>query len=323
MLVQTSAALTLLTTRPGARAQGVNTPEGKLVYGFSSGSIASLMGDMLLEHLRQSNVANLRMTYMPGNSSRLAHETGKRANPDGRSLLLASSTSITLFSQIYGKRLNYEVKDFTPIAPLYAFTRMLVVGTCVPASVKTVDDYMKWVQLNPTQSNVGISAIGSGSHFAVMQLAQSRDTVLRPVTYRGTGGAMKDLVTGNLPAAIILADQNTQHLESGQIRVLAVTSTGRWPTWPDVPTLKELGVPECAFSEWHGVLGPLGMDPAKVQSLNMGIRRALRQDNMVTAARRVGLSLLDMDTAQFSELIAKDAEQWRRVFGVTHFHGLE
>jgi tripartite-type tricarboxylate transporter receptor subunit TctC len=323
MLTKVGAALALLNTGLGARAQDQDNPEGKLVYGFASGSIASLMGDMLLDHLRQEHVARLKMSYMPGNGSRLAQEFVKRAPPDGGTLALVSSTSLTLFSQLYGKRLNYEVKDFTPIAPLYAFTRMLIVGTAVPASVKTVDDYMKWVQLNPTQSHIGVSAIGSGSHFAAMMLAQSRDTVLRPVTYRGTGAALKDMVSGNLPAAFVLTDQNTQLLESGQIRVLGVTSEGRWPTWPDVPTLKEQGVADCALSEWHGVLGPVNMDPAKVHALNLGIRRALRQDNMVAAARKVGLKLIDVDPAQFSDMVAKDVEQWRKAVSVTRFHGLE
>jgi tripartite-type tricarboxylate transporter receptor subunit TctC len=236
---------------------------------------------------------------------------------------MISSTSLTLYTQVYGKRLNYEVKDFVPIAPLYAFTRVLIVGPSVPASVKSVDDYMKWVQLNPTQSQIGVSAIGSGSHFAAMMLAQSRDMVLRPVTYRGTGTALKDMLTGNLPAAIVLTDQNTQLIESGQIRVLGVTSNGRWPNWPDVPTLQEQGVPDCALSEWHGVFGPVNMDPAKVQSLNIGIRQALRQDNMIAAARKVGLKLLDMDPGQFSEFVAKDVAQWRQALSVTRFHPVE
>lgn len=322
MLAHTGAAFTLLSAR-GVQAQDTDNPEGKLVYGFASGSVASLMGDLLTDHLRHAHLANLRMSYLAGNGSRLAQEAIKRTAPDGHNLLMASSTSITLFSQVYGKKLNYSVKDFTPIAPLYAFTRMLVVGTAVPTGVKSVDDYVRWVQANPTQSNIGVSAIGAGSHFAAMLLAQSREMVLRPVTYRGTSAALKDLASGNLPAAIILTDQNTQLIESGQIRVLGVTSDGRWPTWPDVPTLKEQGVPECTISEWHGVFGPVGMDPVKVQTLNLGIRRALRQDDMVTAARRVGLKLLDMDTAQFTDHVAKDMEQWRRALSITRFHAME
>jgi len=321
ILTKAGAALALLNTGLGARAQ--DTPEGKLVYGFASGSIAGLMGDLLLDHLRQDHVARLKMNYLPGNGSRLAQEMVKSAPPDGGTLALVSSTSITLFSQVYGKRLNYEVKDFTPIAPLYSFTRMLIVGTAVPSSVKTVDDYMRWVQLNPTQSHIGVSAIGSGSHFAAMMLAQSRDMVLRPVTYRSTGAALKDLVSGNLPAAFVLTDQNTQLIDSGKIRVLGLTSDGRWPNWPDVPTLKEQGVPSCALAEWHGVLGPTNMDPGKVHALNVGIRRALRQDDMIATARKVGLKLLDLDPAQFAELIAKDAEQWRKTVQLTGFHGLD
>lgn len=323
MLIRTGASLAMFNANLGLQAQEVPNAEGKLVYGFAAGSVASLMGDMLLDHLRQDHVANFKMNYMPGNGSRLAHEFVKNASPDGNTLVLASSTSLTLFPYIYGKRLNYEVKDFTPIAPLYSFTRMLIVGTSVPTSVKTLDDYMKWVIANPTQSHIGVSAIGSGSHFAAMLLAQSRDTVLRAVTYRGTGGALKDLVSGDLPAAIILADQNTKYLETGQVRVLAVTSAGRWPTWPDVPTMKEQGVSDCAISEWHSILAPAGMDPNKVQTLNLAIRRALRQDDMVTAARRIGVSLVDMDTAQFSNLIAADQDQWHRATRLTRFHGLE
>lgn len=321
MLTQTGAALALLNTGLGLRAEGTTNTEGRLVYGFASGSVASLMGDLLLDNLREDGVANLRMQYMPGNGSRIAHESIKQATPDGNSLLMVSSTSLTLFSQIYGKRLHYEVQDFTPIAPLYAFTRLLVVGTCVPASVKTLDDYMKWVQANPTQSNIGVSAIGSGSHFAATQLGQSRDIVLRPVTYRGTDSALKDMASGNLPAAIIVTDQNSGLIEAGKVRVLAVTSANRWPTWPDVPTLKELGVPDGSLSEWHGVFGPAGMDPAKVQALNQGIRRALQKNNMVVAAKKVGLLLLDMDPMSFSTVVANDMDQWRRAVTATHFRG--
>jgi tripartite-type tricarboxylate transporter receptor subunit TctC len=318
-LVRGGALLAALQAPTVTRATAL---KGRLIYGFTGGGVASIVGDALTDALRDNGIADLKMAYLPGNGSRQAQEAVRAAAPDGATLLFNSSTSITLFPWLY-KRLNYDIKDFTAIAPLYSFTRIFAVGPRVPMSVQTIADYVTWVQANPSHANVGIPAIGSGAHFVVSALAQARNVVLRPVAYRGSAASAKDLGGGSLPAAVTMIGQSADLFAAGVLRPLAVASPARWPSLPQVPTLSEQGVPDCEVTEWHGVMGPAQMDQVLVKRLSEGIRHAVRQGPTRQWIDKLGLGATDVSPSEYTDMLQKDAARWQKTVQKTRFSATE
>lgn len=317
MMVHSAAALSAWHTPVFSQTQ-----PGRLIYGYASGGVATQVGDALTDTLRQRHHGDWRMQYLPGNGSRAAQETVKTAAPDGQTLLYGSSTSVTLFPALY-KRLNYTAQDYTPIAPLYAFPRIFAVGPRVPTAIKTIDDYIAWVQTNPSLANVGIPAIGSGAHFVVSVLSQAKNTVLRTVAYRGSSASAKDLSGGSLPAAVTMLGQSPELFASGVLRPLAVATPLRWPSLPGVPTLKEQGVEHCEVTEWHGVLAPAGMPEARTATLEAAMRDALQHPPVRDVILQLGLKPMDMGSAEFARHIAQDQAHWRDLVQRTRFSATE
>ena len=157
---------------------------------------------MLAEALRGAYASTVLVENKPGASARIAVEYVKNAEPDGSVMLFTPDFPMTLYPHSF-KSLSYDpLTDFTPVGP--ATTSMLSynVGPAVPASVKTLGDYVQWCKANPDKASYGTTSAGATPHFAGVMLSNEAKVPMNPVHYRGGAPALQDVVGGHIPASV-------------------------------------------------------------------------------------------------------------------------
>ena len=240
-LKHAAAPLALAALNPwGAWAQNTSLPleQVKIVNGFPAGGTADVtsrrIGDKLAgsAYTRGMGVVENKT----GAAGRIAVEAVKNAAPDGATLLLTPYSMMSIYPHIYSK-LSYDpFKDFVPVCLGSMLSHGLAVGPMVPASVRTVNDYLAWARANPKDANYGSPAAGSTPHFlgALMGLSQNVD--LKHVPYRGSVPGVADMIGGQLASMVTPHGDFIANHKAGKIRILATSGKTRSPFVPEVPT---------------------------------------------------------------------------------------
>ena len=285
------AALTALHPLAARAQTPAHTVEQvKIYYGFPAGSSGDNVARRVGEKLAGSAYSRLSgiVENKPGAGGRIALETLKTAPIDGSVLALAQVSAIANYPHIYSK-LNYTAQDFAPISIGAIMHHGLAVGPMVPASVKTVKDYLAWAKAHPDLANYGSPGAGSTPHFLGALLGINSGVELKHVPYRGTVPAVTDTVAGQIASAIGPCGDFLANYKAGKMRILATSGPQRFPSLPEVPTFAEAGFPELTTEEWFGFYAP-AKTPAKVQAqANAAINAALKEKSVTDSLAIMGL----------------------------------
>ncbi|MBE7368830.1 Bug family tripartite tricarboxylate transporter substrate binding protein [Ramlibacter pallidus] len=288
--VQTSAAFAALSAlAPALRAQGFEAP--KIINGFPAGGTADATARRVAERMGGTAYAKTPAVVenKPGAGGRIACEVVKAAKPDGATLLLTPYSMMSIYPHIY-RTLSYDpVKDFAPVSIAAVMTHALTVGPMVPASVKTVREYLAWAKANPDKASYGSPAAGSTPHFIGALLGLNHNVELKHVPYRGSAPAVADLIGGNLASTSTPTGDALANHRAGKVRILATSGAQRTPFTPDVPTYAEQGFPELTTEEWFGFYAPAGTPANVIANANAAIGQALKEKSVVDALALMGL----------------------------------
>lgn len=297
-----ATALTMTT----ATAQIVDGPI-RLLVGTPAGGSNDLVARSVAEKMREMTGQVVIVENKTGASQRLAVGEVKRAAPDGKTLVLATSGTFTIHPHIFPK-LEYDpVNDFTPIAGVVRFDSGIAVNADLP--IHNMQDFEKWVKEHPEQASYGTPGAGTVSHFTGILLGNALGVDLTHVPYRGGAPAMADLVGGQIPIVLnSLADLVEMH-KAGRIRVLGSSGNQRLSLLPDVPTLLEQGVNVDA-SVTLGIYGPAGMDPELVQKLNRAILEAAAQPDVQKRFVDYGLIPQPLSPSELAALLDRERKSW-------------
>lgn len=271
-----------------ALAQSV--PQAKVLYGFPAGSV----GDQVARRVGEkfANTAFSRsgavVDNRPGAGGRIALELLKASPADGSVLALSQASALSTYPHVYTK-LSYSPADFAPISTAAYMTFGLAVGPAVPASVRTVKDYIAWAKANPKEANYGSPGAGSTPHFVGALFGINAGLDLRHVPYRGSLPAVNDVVAGQIASSFTLTGDYLPFVKSGKLRVLATSGATRAPYLPDAPTFAELGYPEVVADEWFGFLAPAKTPPAVLAAAGAAINNALKDPAIVDGFFSIGL----------------------------------
>jgi len=172
----------------------------RIINGFPAGGTADATSRRVAEKMGGTPYSKNAAVVenKPGAGGRIACEVVKSAPPDGSTLLLTPYSCMSIYPHIY-RTLPYDpFRDFVPVSIAAVMTHALTVGPMVPASVRTVRDYLAWAKANPDKANYGSPAAGSTPHFLGALLGLSTNTDLKHVAYRGSAPAVADMIGGNL-----------------------------------------------------------------------------------------------------------------------------
>jgi tripartite-type tricarboxylate transporter receptor subunit TctC len=305
--VQSAASLAALGSFPlGAFAQALDAV--KIINGFPAGGTADAtsrrVGDKLGGTAYAKNAAVVE--NKPGAGGRIAVETVKAAAPDGATLLLTPYSCMSIYPHIY-KSLSYDpFKDFVPVSIAAVMTHALAVGPMVPASVKTVKDFLAWAKANPDKASYGSPAAGSTPHFLGALLGINNAVELKHVPYRGSLPAVADMIGGTIAATSTPTGDALANHKGGKIRILATSGAKRTPFTPDVATYAEQGFGELTTEEWFGFYLPARTPANVVANANAAINAALKDKAVIDSLGLMGLvaqgsTPAEMDKSQKDE----------------------
>ncbi len=287
--IQSAASLAAMGAFPmAAFAQAIE--QVKILYGFPAGSsgdsVARRVGEKLAGSAYTRNAAVV--DNKPGAGGRIALEQLKSSPADGSVLALAQVSALANYPYIYSK-LNYKPEDFAPVSIGAIMQHGLAIGPMVPASVKTVRDFVAWAKANPAQASYGSPGAGSTPHFLGALLGINTGTELRHVPYRGSVPGVTDAVAGQIAAMVTPHGDFIANAKAGKLRILATSGPKRSPYVPEVPTFAEQGFPELSTEEWFGFYAPARTPRNIIDAANAAINAALKDKMVIDSLSVVGL----------------------------------
>jgi tripartite-type tricarboxylate transporter receptor subunit TctC len=308
-LLQAIAAGSAATLPFAARPQGL--PEtARIFVGFAAGGTVDVTARRTGDKLRDAFAKSIVVENRTGAGGQIAIQALKQMPNDGSVILQTPMSMLGIYPHIY-KKLPYDpVADVTPVSLACVFDFGLAVGPLVPASVKTLADFVTWAKANPAQANFGSPAAGSTPHFVGALLGKSAGIDLKHAAYRGTQPAMLDLLGGQIAAVSGPIGDITQHLASGKIRILATSGTKRNRFAPDVPTYAEQGFKELTHSEWFAFFLPPKADAALVARMNAALKAALASKDVIDGLATFGLETMSNSPAELADLLKQDTAKW-------------
>ena len=292
-----------------ASAQG--RPETARIYaGFAPGGTVDVTARRLADRLREVVAQSVVVENRTGAGGQIALSALKTATPDGLTVAVSPMSMLGIYPNTY-KKLPYDpVADFAPVSLAVRFDFGLAVGPQVPATVRTLKDFIAWCKANPTQGNFGSPAAGSVPHFVAELFSRAASLDLKHVPYRGTQPAIVDLMGGQVAAVSGPIGEFLQHLPTGKVRLIATSGEKRSRFAPDVPTYAEQGFKDIVFDEWFGVFAP-GKTPAPaVARLSESFRKALTAPEVVDALAQMGLEAKGSTPAELAALLKRDTDRW-------------
>ncbi|MDZ4281620.1 MAG: Bug family tripartite tricarboxylate transporter substrate binding protein [Hydrogenophaga sp.] len=289
--IQATAATTLLGSLGLQSAHSQNLEQVKIVNGFPAGGSADVTSRRIGEKLGGSAYTKNAAVVenKTGAAGRIAVETVKNAAPDGATLLLTPYSMMAIYPHIY-KQLSYDpFKDLTPVCMASLLTHGLAVGPMVPASVKTVKDFLAWAKANPKDANYGSPAAGSTPHFLGALLGLESGVDLKHVPYRGSIPGITDVIGGQLASMVTPHGDFLPNHRAGKLRIIATSGKTRSPFVPEVPTFAEQGFSDLVVEEWFGFYAPAKTPAAVVASANTAINAALKEKTVIDSLALSGM----------------------------------
>ena len=282
-----------------------------IIVPFSAGGttdiLARVVGQSLGTELGQTVIIDNR----PGAGGNIGAAAVARAAPDGYTLLMGTVGTHAINEALYKKMPFEPQKDFAPLTRVALVPNVLVVPVALP--YKTVSEIIAAAKSQPGKMTYASSGTGTSIHLSGELFKSMTGTDIIHIPYKGSAPAMTDLLGGqvmmmfdNLPSAI-------QHIRSGKLRAIAVTSGKRAPELPDVPTIAESGVKGFEATSWFGMFAPAGTPPEVVAKLNTAIVKLLGSPEVKKRLSEQGAEPHPEKPEQFAAFIRSEATKWGKV----------
>ena len=291
---------------------------GRLLVGYPAGGTL----DQTSRRLSQAWKAH-KLHYLvdnrPGAAGRIASAQLKRERADGGVLLCTHTSAMTIYPQVYANLPYDPVKDLRPVALLASATCALAISSAVPAEVRTLADYVRWLKASDTGRTYASPAAGSLAQFLGFRFSQAAGVPLTHVAYRGSAPAMQDLLGAQVPAYLGFVGDFLQYLGSGKLRLLAVSSDRRSRFLPDVPTFAEQGFGSVVGVESYGIFAPASTPEATVAALAAATQAAARDKTLIGGLEQIGLEATYLGSSDYVRLIATEREHWKPIVAASGF----
>src|SRR5690606_10297406 len=305
------AAVGFSTTAAAASsADNYPTSPITIVVGFPPGGATDVLARIVAEHLGRSLGQPVVVKNEPGASSNIATEYVVRSAPDGHTLLVSTIANATNMS-VY-KNMRYDTqKDLAPIIKFMASPSVLVVNSKVPAN--NLQELLELAKKNPGKYSYASSGVGGSPHLAGEMLELRTGVELLHVPYKGATPALQDVLGGTVDMGFKTSLGVMPHMEGGRLRPIAVASAKRLPDLPNVPTMKEAGLPDFHVLSWNGLAAPAGTPPAIIDKLNKEINRILLLPEVRKQLESLGAQPGGGTPQDFGAFVSAEIKKWGEV----------
>ena len=305
-------ALALVACAPLAvLAQGAYpTKPITLVVPTAAGGTTDLSARMLAQGLTPVIGQSVVVDNKGGGNGNIAASIVKRAEADGYTLFLQYS-GYHVISPHLTKVAQWNQSDFQPVANVISAPQIIVVRDGLP--VKTLPELIAYAKANPGKLNYASSGNGSLQHVTGAMLEQQGGVKMVHVPYKGTGPALQDLLGGQVDLTFGTAPPFMPHIQSGKLRVLAVTGKERLPSLPDVPTTAEAGYPGVNATSWFGLFAPAATPKAVIDKLAADTRSVVQSAAFKQKAQEQGATADYLGPQQMADRVKTDLANWADV----------
>jgi tripartite-type tricarboxylate transporter receptor subunit TctC len=307
-----SMALALGLALAGTQGAAQSAYPGKpirLVIGFAPGGAADQVARSMSEAFSKALGQPVLVDNKPGNGSSIAADIVAKAPPDGYTLLIASPSSISV-NPALNPRLPYKPGDLLPVTKMT--TSPLVLAVNPATGIRSVPELIAAAKKDPGKLNYSSSGNGSAPHLGAALFTMLTGAQLTHVPYRGGALAVQSVIAGDTQLTFGTSPSVLPHATSGgRLRAIAVSTRERSPLVPDLPGMREAGLPEYNLEFWYGMFVPAGTPPAIVKKIYEATVGAMQQPSVKAALAREGTEVsISGSPEQFDSFLVDDARFW-------------
>jgi len=311
-IMSAAGAVVALLCGHNALAQG-KFPERPItiVVPSAPGGTTDFTARLIAEPLSRALGQPVVVDNKPGASGNIGNQIVAKARPDGYTLLLAYSGFQVGNPHLFSKTGWDPIKDFAPVSLLTRAPQLFAIRGNLP--VNNMRELIAFAKANPGKLNYASSGAGSIQHIAGELFKQMTGTFITHIPYRGAGPAVQDLLGGQVDMFITTPASVVQHIKADKLKGLAVTSTTRLGSLPQVPTTREADLKDLTLDSWFALYAPAGTPNDVVQLLNTEIAKILASPELRKKAEDAGTLTEHMTPAQLGDYTRKELAYWGRV----------
>lgn len=284
----------------------------RMVVPFAPGGTTDLLGRIVAQYLTEQWGQQVIVDNKAGAGGNVGAELVAKAPPDGYTLLLGTIGTAVTNNFLYKSMPFDSVKSFTPIALVGEVANVLAVNPSFPA--KTLKEFVEYCKKQgPNKVSYGSPAVGGSGHLAMEYFAELAGIKLEHVVYRGSSLVMKDLLAGHIQVTMDNLPPYLQHIKSGALRALGVSTSKRWFSLPECPTIAEQGYAGFDAAPWWYVSGPAGIPADIARKLSDTITKGIKSEAVIKKIRDAGAAELPGDAAALVKHMESEYAKWKKV----------
>ena len=305
-----AAAVFVAMAQPAVAQTAYPAKTIRWIVPWPPGGGADVLSRMLSPQVSEALKQQIVIDNRGGAAGNIGAELAAKSPPDGYTIVFAYSGTHAINPSIY-RRMPFKESDFAAIIQLASVPQVLVVHPSLP--VKNVKDLVALAKSRPGELSYGSSGNGAFNHLTGALFAQMTRTRLVHVPYKGGGPAAVALLSGEISMILGEPASIVGFVKAGKMRALAVTSAQRTPTFPDLPTIAEAGVPGYQATSWNGMLAPAGTPGEIIRRLNAEFNRIIAAPEMKKRMLDNGYEAVGGPPERLGELIHAEIAKWAPV----------
>lgn len=306
LLLKMALAMIVLTVGSFSYAQKIDYPTKPIhiIVTFPPGGSSDAMVRQLVPRLSERLGQQIVIENKPGAGGNIGLTALAKAAPDGYTLAVAAAGALSANVSLYPQMPFDPIKDIKPITMMATIPFVLVGNPSLPA--KNIGQLLAMLKLNPENYSIAHGGNGTAMHLTSALFNQMANTKIVEVPYRGTGPAVVDVLSGQVPLGIADLPSSLQQIKAGKLRAYAVTSAKRLEVLPDVPTLNEAGLKGYESVGWFGIVAPAGTPTPIINLLNKEITATHNEEAIKVSLRNLGLESNPSTVAAFEAYIKSE-----------------
>lgn len=284
----------------------------RLIVGFAPGGNTDTVGRLVGQKLGERLGTQVIIDNRGGAGGTIGTELAARANPDGYTLTMGTTTTHAIAVAAYSKLTYDPVKEFAPIALVAIAPYLLVVNSKI--AVRDLKEFVALVKSQPGKMNYGSAGQATTTHLVMATLTTRAGLDMTHVPFKGNGPATTAVLGGEVQALFGAVPPLLPHVSTGRVRALAVSSAKRLPSLPDVPSVGEAGFPGFNVTLWLGFFAPTGTPPAVLKRLESELVQIAASAEMKEQMSRQGLDAHGAGSAELAKLLKTEIVNYKTVF---------
>jgi tripartite-type tricarboxylate transporter receptor subunit TctC len=309
------ACVSLSSANVGVLAQGYPAKPVRLIVPFPAGGGSDIVGRIMSQKLSELMRQQVFVENRAGAGGSIGTEAAVRSAPDGYTMVLASTSEIAVNPALYTKLTYDTVRDLVAVAMVASTPMVVVVHPSLP--VRTVRELVALAKARPGDINLASAGNGTFTHLSGELFRSVANIQWTHVPYKGAPPALTDLASGQVQVMFSSLPAAVGMIKGGRLKAIAVSTVRRSDTLPEVPTVRESGVPGYEVEYWYGIFVPATTSRDTVGQLHDAVSQALRSQDVIGNLGKQGATPSALSQPQFADLVKSEFTKWGKVARAT------